>query len=60
LKVNFLADRFRKTPIANRPRILNMLLSLNGLVLLIASGTAMPIMNKKEGKIKSAGVTPFH
>jgi hypothetical protein len=60
LKVNFLAERLRKTPIAKSPTILKKLLSLKGLFLLIASGTAIPIIKRNEGKIRSAGVRPFH
>jgi hypothetical protein len=60
LKVNLRAERFKTTPIANKPRILNILLSPNGLDLLIAKGTAIPMINKNEGNMKSAGVTPFH
>lgn len=37
-----------------------MLLNPNGLFFVKAIGIAIPIMNKNDGKIKSAGVTPFH
>lgn len=60
LKVNFLAERLRNTPIANSAIILIILLYPNGLFLLIARGTAIPIMNRKEGNMRSAGVKPFH
>ena len=48
----------RKSPIAKRPMILPILLKENGFVLDIAKGTAISMMNTKEGNTKSAGLSP--
>jgi hypothetical protein len=37
-----------------------MFFILRGLDFVVAKGMAMPMINKKEGKIRSAGVNPFH
>jgi hypothetical protein len=37
-----------------------MFFLLRGLFVVTASGIAIPIMNKNEGNIRSAGVRPFH
>jgi hypothetical protein len=42
------------------PKILIIVLKLNGLVELIENGTVIPIIKIKEGKIKSAGDKPSH
>jgi hypothetical protein len=55
---NFLPIRFSMKPIKNNAPILIMFLARTGRFSLMASGTAIPIMNKKAGKIKSAGVSP--
>jgi hypothetical protein len=40
--------------------ILITFLILAGFLVVVARGVAIPMMNKNEGKIKSAGVRPFH
>lgn len=60
LKVNFLANKFSITPIKNKAKILKIFLNLTGFLAEVASGTENPMMNKNEGKIRSAGVNPFH
>ena len=50
----------RKSPIAKRPMILAILLRENGFVFDKARGTAIPIIKTNEGKMKSAGLSPFH
>lgn len=47
-------------PMTKRPIIRNNVLILRGLVFVIASGTAIPIMKTKDGNIKSAGERPSH
>lgn len=37
-----------------------MFLSFTGLFLVTAKGTAIPMINMKDGKIKSTGVRPSH
>lgn len=59
-KLNFLLLKFKKTPIANKPIILIIVLILTGFFSLTAKGIATPIINKNPGKIRSAGVKPFH
>ena len=58
--MNFLAERFKNTPIKKRANILMIFFILTGLFFVVASGIAIPIMNRKEGNIRSAGVSPFH
>ncbi len=60
LNVNFLANRFKKKPIKNNAKTLIMFFLLRGLFVVTASGIAIPMMNKNEGNIRSAGVRPFH
>lgn len=59
-KVNFLANKFSITPIIKRAKILKRFLNLAGFFVVVAKGIAMPIMNRNEGKMRSAGVRPFH
>jgi hypothetical protein len=47
-------------PMRNNPAILRIFLTRTGLLLLTARGTAMPIMKRNAGKIKSATVSPCH
>ena len=44
---------------AKRPMILSRVLSRIGFLWDTANGTATPIINKKPGNIRSAGVNPF-
>lgn len=37
-----------------------MFFGLIGFLYVTAKGIAIPIINKKEGNIRSAGVNPFH
>lgn len=57
---NFDPNSYKNMPINNKPIILIMCFGLNGFFYVTAKGIATPIINKKEGKIKSAGVSPFH
>ncbi len=43
-----------------RPATLTAFLSRTGRFSLTARGTAIPMMNRKAGKMRSAGVSPFH
>jgi hypothetical protein len=58
--VNFLAKRFKKTPIKKSAAILKTFLKETGFFWVVDNGIAIPIMNRNEGKIRSAGVRPFH
>ena len=48
------------SPIAKRAKTLITFFALTGLLLLTARGMATPIMKRKEGKTRSAKVSPFH
>lgn len=50
----------RSTPIRKRASTLMMFLGRTGLLLLTARGMATPMMKRKEGKTRSAQVSPFH
>lgn len=54
------SNRFRRTPMANSPIILSKLRTRNGLLELKDKGTAIPMINRNDGKMKSASVSPFH
>lgn len=58
--MNFLANKLSMTPIKNRANILTIFLSLAGFLAVVARGMAIPMINRNDGKMRSAGVRPFH
>ncbi len=57
--MKFSPIRFKKNPIAKSKITLKTFLNLRGLFLFTARGIAVPMINKKEGKTKSATERPF-
>lgn len=58
--MNFLASKFKNTPIKNNAAILMTFLTETGFLGVVDKGMAMPMMKRKDGKMRSAGVSPFH
>lgn len=58
--MNFLDSKLSMTPIKKRAKILTIFLSLAGFLEVVARGMAIPMMKRNDGKIRSAGVRPFH
>ena len=58
--MNFLANKLSMTPIKKRAKILTIFLSLAGFLVVVARGMAIPMMKRNDGKMRSAGVRPFH
>ena len=59
-KSNLRPIQLRKKPIKNKPAILIIFLNLTGLFALTAKGIAVPMIKRKAGNIKSAGLNPCH